>query len=175
MIVPATVLRPLPITPERFALYGDVIRASASHRAGMNAARFERFHDLANIDVADAGGRPALSIARCMTATGFPHRIDMVERHPRGSQAFIPLSPFSFIVVVAPAGTSVDPADLCAFVTDGTQGVNYHKGVWHMPMIAMQAGQAFLIVDRKPGDDNCEEFFLRDPLVLEAPADLDAE
>ena len=135
----------------------------------MNDARFERFHDLANIDVAAAGGRAAISIARCKAATTFPHRIDRVERHPHGSQAFIPLAPFSFIVVVAPAGEAVDATELCAFVTNGTQGINYHKGVWHMPMIAMEAGQEFLIVDRIPAENNCEEFVLGDPLTLQAP------
>jgi ureidoglycolate lyase len=162
-------LRPVPITTERFAPYGDVIHASTAAKAAMNDARFERYDDLAKIDVESAGGRVAISIARCKTPARFPHRIDMVERHPHGSQAFIPLAPFSFIVVVAPAGEAVDAADLCAFVTNGTQGVNYHKGVWHMPMIAMEAGQEFLIVDRAPSTDNCEEFILGNPLLLEAP------
>jgi ureidoglycolate lyase len=134
----------------------------------MNDARFDRFHDLAKIDVESAGGRSAISIARCRAPAVFPHRVDMVERHPHGSQAFIPLAPFSFIVVVAPAGEAVNATDLRAFVTNGTQGVNYHKGVWHMPMIAMEAGQEFLIVDRLPAGDNCEEFILGDPLILEA-------
>ena len=164
-----SVIRPVPITAERFARFGDVIQASPAARAAMNDARFERFHDLADIDVAAAGGRAAISIARCKTPTTFPHRIDMVERHPHGSQAFIPLAPFSFIVVVAAAAEAVDAADLCAFVTDGTQGINYHKGVWHMPMIAMEAGQEFLIVDRVPSENNCEEFVLGDLLILEAP------
>ncbi len=164
-----SVIRPVPITTERFAQYGDVIHASTAAKAVMNNARFERFHDLAKIDVESAGGRTAISIARCKVATTFPHRFDMVERHPLGSQAFIPLSPFSFIVVVAPAGEAVDAADLCAFVTNGRQGINYHKGVWHMPMIAMEAGQEFLIVDRLPARDNCEEFILGDLLTLEAP------
>ena len=162
-------IKPVPITAERFAPYGDVIHAAKSTMAAMNDAKFERFHDLAKIDVESAGGRPAISIARCRTAITFPHRFDLVERHPHGSQAFIPLAGFSFIVVVAPAGEAVDPAELCAFVTNGTQGVNYHKGVWHMPMIAMEAGQEFLIVDRAPTTDNCEEFVLGDPLTLEAP------
>jgi ureidoglycolate lyase len=135
----------------------------------MNDARFERCHDLANVDVAEAGGRAAISIARCRTATTFPHRVRLVERHPHGSQAFIPLEPFSFVVVVAPAGDTVDATELRAFVTNGAQGVNYHKGVWHMPLIALQAGQQFLIVDRQPAADNCEEFVLADPLTLQAP------
>jgi ureidoglycolate lyase len=163
------VIKSLPITPERFAPYGDVIHASATAKAAMNDARFERFHDLARVDVEAAGGRTAISIARSLTPAKFPYRIDMVERHPHGSQAFIPLTPFSFIVVVAPAGESVDTADLRAFVTNGTQGVNYHKGVWHMPLIAMEAGQEFLIVDRLPRSDNCEELILGEALMLEEP------
>lgn len=165
----ASAIKPLPITAERFAPYGDVIHASSATKTAMNDARFERFNDLANVDVEEAGGRVAISIARCKTPARFPCRIDMVERHPHGSQAFIPLTPFAFVVVVAPAGEAVDVADLRAFVTNGTQGINYHKGVWHMPMIALEAGQEFLIVDRSPRKDNCEEFILGDALTLEAP------
>ena len=71
--------------------------------------------------------------------------------------------------MVAPAGEAVDAVDLRAFVTNGTQGINYHKGVWHMPLIALEAGQEFLIVDRAPRKDNCEEFILGNPPMLEAP------
>lgn len=164
-----TVLKPLPISAERFAPYGDVVQASPVAKAAMNDARFERFHDLAKIDVFDRGGRTALSIARCKSATEFPYRFDTVERHPHGSQAFIPLAPFPFVVVVGPAGEAIDAADLCAFVTNGRQGVNYHKGIWHMPMIATVPGQEFLIVDRSPTADNCEEVVLDHPVILEAP------
>lgn len=163
------VIKPVPITAERFAPFGDLIQAAAAAKAAMNDARFERFHDLAKVDVAEAGGRAAISIARCTIPTSFPYRFDVVERHPYGSQAFIPLARFPFIVVVAPAGETVDCEDLRAFVTNGRQGVNYHKGVWHMPLIAMEAGQEFLIVDRAPATDNCEEIVLESRMTLEAP------
>jgi ureidoglycolate lyase len=162
-------LQPVPITQDLFAPYGDVIEARAAASAAMNSSRFERFHDLAQVDVSDEGGRVGLSIARCKTAATFPHRIEMVERHPHGTQAFIPLSPFVFVVAVAPAAERFDPQSLRAFVTDGTQGVNYRKGVWHMPLIALQAGQSFLIVDRRPTGDNCDECALAEPLQLVAP------
>jgi len=165
--VSESAIRPVPITSERFARFGDVIFAAPSARAAMNDARFERFHDLAGIDV--GGGRAAISIARSKDAAVFPHRVDMLERHPHGSQAFMPLAPFRFVVVVAPAADAVDETKLCAFVTDGTQGINYRRGVWHMPMIALQAGQQFLIVDRAPATNNCEEFVLSNPLMLAAP------
>jgi ureidoglycolate lyase len=162
------VLRPVPITAERFAPYGDVIHAAPATVQAMNDARFERFDDLARVDVDQAdGGRVAISIARSKTPTTLPHRFDMVERHPLGSQAFIPLAPFSFVVVVAPAGESVDIGDLRAFVTNGSQGINYHKGVWHMPLIATEGEQAFLIVDRVPAANNCEQVVLSESVMLE--------
>jgi len=161
-------LRPVPITAERFAPYGDVIHAAPAAVQAMNDARFERFDDLAKVDIEQAGGgRLAISIARSKTPTALPHRFDMVERHPLGSQAFIPLAPFSFVVVVAPAGESVDIADLRAFVTNGSQGINYHKGVWHMPLIATEDGQAFLVIDRVPGENNCEQVVFGESIVLE--------
>ena len=166
----ARVLRPIPLTAERFAPYGDVIAAGSGERGAMNAARFERFDDLADIDVDRTGGaHVAISIARCRTATALPYRFDMVERHPLGSQAFVPLGGFRFIVVVAPPGESVEADELAAVATDGRQGLNYHRGTWHMPLIALEAGQEFLIVDRAGGGANCEERVLAEPVVLEAP------
>jgi ureidoglycolate lyase len=98
--------------------------------------------------------------------TSLPYRFDLVERHPLGSQAFIPLSHFRFFVVVALAAESVEPEDLCAFVTNGSQGVNYHRGVWHMPMIALEGGQEFLIVDCGVDGENCDEHYFSDPVTL---------
>ncbi len=154
----------LPITPERFAPYGDVIHPSADSKAAMNDARFERFSRLADVDA--EGRHASISIARCKMPTSLPYRFDLVERHPLGSQAFIPLSHFKFFVVVAPAAESVEPEDLRAFVTNGSQGVNYHKGVWHMPMIALEGGQEFLIVDRGADSENCDEHYFSDPVTL---------
>ncbi len=89
------ILTPLPLTAERFAPYGDVIAAGGGERGAMNAARFERWDDLAGIDVDPRdGGHVALSVARCRTPTRLPYRVDMIERHPLGSQAFVPLGGF---------------------------------------------------------------------------------
>jgi ureidoglycolate lyase len=141
-----------------------VIHPSADAKAAMNDAHFERFSELANVS---ADGRNAsISIARCKVPTSLPYRFDLVERHPLGTQAFIPLSHFRFFVVVAPAAESVEPEDLRAFVTNGSQGVNYHKGVWHMPMIALEDGQEFLIVDRGADGENCDEHYFSDPVTL---------
>ncbi len=159
-------LRPQPLTRERFAPYGDVIESADIDKAAMNAARFERFDDLCAVDMGD-GGRVAVSIAKCRAATSLPYRIDMVERHPLGSQAFMPLSRAKMIIVVAPPEQSVEAGDLRAFVTNGRQGINYRRGTWHMPLIAFEAGQEFLIIDRAAGEPNCDEHVLDEPVMLE--------
>jgi len=161
-------LRPEPLTRARFAPYGDVVDASHDDVNSMNEARFERFDDLCKVDM--AGGDVAISVTRCRAATRLPLRIDMVERHPLGSQAFIPLTPCRMVVVVAPPGEAVDAHDLRAFVTNGRQGINYHRGTWHMPLIAFDAGQQFLIVDRRAGEPNCEQHDLDVVVMLEDPA-----
>lgn len=158
-------LRPEPLTRSRFALYGDVIDASHDNVSAMNEARFERFDDLCQVDV--AGGGVAVSVTRCRTPTSLPLRVDRVERHPLGSQAFVPMTPCRMVIVVAPPGESVDPGDLRAFVTSGRQGINYHRGTWHMPLIAFEAGQEFLIVDRRADTANCEQHELDVVVMLE--------
>ncbi len=162
------ILNSTPLTAAAFAPFGDVIQTSKSENQAMNEARFDRFDDLALIDVdTDNDGHVAISIAESKVPVTLPYQFDLVERHPLGSQAFIPLSDFSFTVVVAPAGETIIVEDLVAFTTNGAQGINYHRGVWHMPLISTSAGQKFLIVDRAPGADNCEVFVLDRPVILQ--------
>ena len=158
-------LLPVPLTPERFAPYGEVIEASAGTAGAMNEGRFERFDQLCNVDL--AGGEVAISVTRCRTPTSLPLRVDTVERHPLGSQAFVPLSRSVMVVVVAPPGEGVEADDLRAFVTNGRQGINYRRGTWHMPLIGFEAGQEFLIVDRAGGGANCEEHAFDEIIMLE--------
>jgi ureidoglycolate lyase len=164
------ILQPLPLTSARFAQFGDVISTTADGIEAMNEARFERFGNLTSVDVDSSnGGHVTISIVRSKVQTRLPYHFDMLERHPLGSQAFIPLAGFPFVVVVAPPGESVEPDDLRAFVTNGRQGINYHRGTWHMPLIALNEGQEFLVVDRAPGIGNYEEWFLEEKMVLDAP------
>ena len=158
-------LTPQVLTAERFSPFGDVIETSAAHREGMNAARFDRFDNLSRVET-DSAGYPAIGIVRCRLVTSLPYRFDMVERHPFGSQAFIPLGQTHFVVVVAPPGESVDAHDLRAFVTNGRQGINYHRGTWHMPLIGLEADQEFLVVDRGGDSANCDEHTFEDPVTL---------
>ena len=159
-------LKAEPLTRERFAPYGDVIETSRGSADAMNAARFERFDDLCHVDLIN-DGQISVSIARCRTPTSLPLRLDMVERHPLGSQAFVPLGPCRMVLVVAPPGESVDAEDLRAFVTNGRQGVNYRRGTWHMPLISFAEGSEYLVIDRGGAESNCEEHSFGETVMLE--------
>lgn len=160
------ILRPVRLTGERFAPYGDVIEASRRDAVRMNDARFDRFDDLCSVDVGD--GRVSVSIAESRSATALPCRVDVVERHPLGSQAFVPLSPCRMIIVVAPSGEGVEADDLIAFETNGRQGINYARGTWHMPLIAFEAGRQFLVIDRAGEAPNCDVHQLDEAVELTA-------
>ncbi len=160
-------LKAEPLTGGRFAPYGEVIETARDVSGAMNAARFERFDDLCNIELIN-DGQIAVSIARCRTPTTLPLRLDLIERHPLGSQAFIPLSPCKMVIVVAPPEESVDAGDLCAFVSNGRQGINYRRGTWHMPLISFTAGQEYLIIDRGGNEPNCDEHTLDEVIFLAA-------
>ncbi|MCB1845754.1 MAG: ureidoglycolate lyase, partial [Halioglobus sp.] len=45
----------------------------------------------------------------------------------------------------------------------------YHRGTWHMPLIALEQDQEFLIIDRAGSAHNCEQLVLSDAIVLQAP------
>jgi ureidoglycolate lyase len=152
------------LTPEAFAPFGDVIQTDGAKRIPINLGTTIRFHDLATLDVADAGGRPLVNLFRGQPRT-LPFEVRMLERHPLGSQAFVPLDDRPYLVVVAPAG-DLDPARIRAFVTQGWQGVNYAKGVWHHPLIALGQRSDFIVVDRGGDGLNLNEQDLPESLWL---------
>lgn len=153
------------LTPERFAPFGDVIAMRNDCMEKMNAARFDRFVDLAAVDVDGGCAAVNLSLMRCVITSGLPYQIELLERHPRGSQAFFPTSGHDYVVAVAPPAEQPDPHALVAFRVRGDQGINLRRGVWHLPMLGFVRHQSFLVVDRK-GDGNCDEFALTTPVTL---------
>lgn len=154
-----TVLHAVPLTKEGFAPYGDVIEMEGAAHYGINSGRVERYHDLAKIQVDHSNGaRAIVSLAKINTASSPPFKFDLVERHPKGSQAFIPMFEAPVIVVVAKRSETVNTSDLKAFITNGLQGFNYHAGTWHMPLMSDQVGRMFVVIDRAGQGNNCDEF-----------------
>lgn len=157
-----------PLTAAAFAPYGDVIEADGSAQA-MNQGFGQRYQDLARIEVDAQGGRPAVSIVACIPEQ-VPVSLRLMERHPLGSQIFVPLDGQRYLVVVAPAGDAPEPADLRAFVAGGRQGVNYHRGTWHHPMIALDGSCRFIEFHRAGPGPNCDEVPLAQPVRVMLPA-----
>jgi len=143
------------LTREAFAPFGDVIELDGARHYPINEGTTERYHDLAKVDVLTQGGRPLINVFRAQPRS-WPIEIAMMERHPLGSQAFVPLSDAPYLIVVAPAG-ELDATKLRAFSTSGWQGVNYAKGVWHHPLLALERMSDFLVVDRGGEGPNCDE------------------
>ena len=155
-------ITPVPLTRDGFAPFGEVIETHGAERRVINEGSTVRFHDLARVDVAAAGGFTLINVFRAQPLP-LPLTVRIMEQHPLGSQAFIPLDTTPFLIVVAPAGAAPGPAELRAFVTDGRQGVNYARGVWHHPVIAMARETDFVVVDRGgPGDNLVEMPFAAD-------------
>ena len=149
---------PQPLTAAAFAPFGDVIEASEHARQiPINHGYTTRFHDLAGIDVADGNGRAIVSLFRARPLN--PPLLKVFERHPLGSQAFMPLGGRPFLVAVAPAG-HFDPAAVQVFRAQPHQGVNYAKGTWHHFLLALEAESDFLVIDREGPGDNCDELDL---------------
>lgn len=147
-----------------FAPFGDVIAAGdAGATVAINAGTAQRFHALAEVDTAHEQGRAVISVVRAQPRA-LPFTVQLLERHPLGSQAFIPLDPaLRYLVVVASA---IDAAPR-AFLAAQGQGVNFHRGTWHHPLLALDRISDFLVVDRAGPGANCEEAGLAQAWVLD--------
>ncbi|MCX5564108.1 ureidoglycolate lyase [Alcaligenes phenolicus] len=153
------------LTAEAFAPFGDVIEASNTvQHFTINEGNTERYHDLAKIEPG-ADGQAIVSIFRGQPRT-LPFTVEMMERHPKGSQAFIPQSGQPYLVIVAPAGPTPKASDLRLFLARGDQGVNYATGVWHHPLMALNQVADFIVIDRKGPGDNCDVIQLEEKAII---------
>ena len=147
------------LTPEAFRSFGDVIRLRERPDRVINAGLCGRHHDLAALDFI-CGGRAAISLFDA-EPRALPLRLDLVERHPEGSQAFLPMHAEPFLVVVAP-DEGGRPGRPEAFVTDGQEGVNYARGTWHGVLTPLGTGRLFAVVDRVGEGENLEEWMFEE-------------
>ncbi|RPG89441.1 MAG: ureidoglycolate lyase [Candidatus Puniceispirillum sp. TMED245] len=138
-----------PLTKAAFAPFGTVIERDGAEIRMINEGTTTRYHALSGVDVAAGGGTAILSIF-AGTPRSVPIEISMMERHPIGSQAFMPLLDHDWLVVVAPTNGDDSAPDfngLRCFHARGDQGVSYAPHVWHHPLLVRQP-QDFLIADR---------------------------
>jgi ureidoglycolate lyase len=155
-----------PLTKEAFARFGDVIEVDGAQHFDINVGTVERYHDLAKVEIdVETGGRAIISYFKINESKGFPYLFNLVERHPKGSQAFIPMFDDPVAIVVAPKDEEPTSSNLHAFVTNGKQGFNFHAGVWHMPLMSEQQDRVFVVVDRAGPGNNCDEFTLENETI----------
>lgn len=155
-----------PLTQATFSDFGDVIESEGHAAMPINAGMTDRYDNLAGVDVTRQDGRALISLFHARPYA-LPLQIVELERHPLGSQAFIPLDAQRFVVIVAPAGDAPDPQAVRAFVTNGRQGVNYGRGVWHHSLIVLERPSRFAVVDRGGPGHNCDVAALGDRFELQ--------
>ena len=140
------IIKPIEINRSNFAMYGDLISTNDIKPIDINSGYAKRFNNLANLNTLKDGGKTIVSIFSALKRT-FPMKIDMMEKHPHGSQAFIPMKETTFICFVAPPGEYPDINKIQSFIVPPKTGINYKPGIWHFPLISTEDTN-FLVIDR---------------------------
>ena len=155
-----------PLTREAFASFGQVIETDGAQHYPINKGMTERFHDLARIELGGVHARPLVSLFKGQPYR-LPLRLDLVERHPLGSQAFYPLSDAPWLVIVAPdlGGT---PGTPLAFRPAPGQGVNIAINTWHGVLCPLDRPSDYLVLDRGGDGNNLEEYVYPEPWTVGA-------
>lgn len=159
----AILIRYEPLTAEAFAEFGDVLDTAGEPDRIINQGRCGRFHDRAKLDFGD--GRAGISLFRAEARTP-PFHLPLVERHPEGSQAFIPMTGHPFVVVTASTMADGRPGALHAFLTAPHQGINFHRGTWHGVLTPIHEPGIFAVIDRIGAGENLEEFHLEETIYI---------
>ena len=146
------VIKPIKIARDNFAEYGDLISSNDIYPMDINDGYAKRFDNLANINTSKDEGKTIVSIFSALKRT-FPMKINMMEKHPLGSQAFIPMKETTFLSFVAPPGKSPEISKIQSFIIPPKTGINYKPGIWHFPLISTEDTN-FLVIDRKGNGEN---------------------
>lgn len=125
------------ITAEAFAPYGTLIDP---------AITVPRFNFAAPVENARASAGANLCIVR-PPVVSLPFTVDTMERHAFSTQAFFPLDTARYLLVVAQGGDAPDVSTLAAFIVEGTHGISYAPGIWHIGMASLDrpCGMAMLV------------------------------
>ena len=145
-------VKPVEISRSNFSAFGDLISTDDIDPTNINAGYAKRFDNLANVDTSNDGGKTIVSIFSALKRT-FPMKIDMMEKHPLSSQAFIPMKETTFLSFVAPPGKFPEINKVQSFIIPPKTGINYKSGIWHFPLISTEDTN-FLVIDRKGSGEN---------------------
>ena len=146
------IIKPAKVNRSNFAEFGDLISTNDINPMDINSGYAKRFDNLVNLDTSKDGGKTIVSIFSALKRT-FPMKIDMMEKHPLGSQAFIPMKETTFLAFVAPLGEFPEISKIQSFIIPPKTGINYKPGIWHFPLISTEDTD-FLVIDRKGSGEN---------------------
>ena len=146
------IVKPKKISKENFATFGDLISSDNVEPMDINAGYAKRFDNLADINTSKDKGETIVSIFSALKRS-FPMEINMMEKHPLGSQAFIPMKETIFLSFVAPPGDAPEINKIQSFIIPPKMGINYKPGIWHFPLISTEDTD-FLVIDRKGSGNN---------------------
>lgn len=158
----SSTIKAVPLTADAFGPFGDVLEVTGAPTKIINQGLCGRYHDLAKLDFSD--GRAGISLFDA-EPRDIPLALDMMERHPEGSQAFLPMTEHPFLVIVA-EDAGGRPAEPKAFLALSGQGVNYHRNTWHGVLTPLHAPGRFAVVDRIGEGANLEEFWFDTPYSI---------
>lgn len=153
-----------PLTRAAFAPFGQVMETEGAHHYTINKGMTERYHDLATVEIGGPNGRPLISLFRAKPYA-LPLTLDLMERHPLGSQAFFPLGGRPWLSIVAPDDNG-RPGTPVAFSCTGQQGVNIARNTWHAVLTPLYEVADFIVVDRGGDGNNLEEFIFDEPYCV---------
>jgi len=146
------IIIPKPINKSNFSKFGEVISTKDIKPIQINNGYAQRFDGIANLDTKEKNGETTISIFSALKRN-FPMKIDMMEKHPIGSQAFVPMKETTFLVLVAPPSDELEIEKIESFIVAPGIGVNYKTGTWHFPLISTE-DMNFLVIDRKGVGEN---------------------
>ncbi len=158
----SAVIHTEPLSPAAFSPFGDVLAASGAPDMVINQGLAGRFHDLARLDFGD--GRAGISLFRA-EGRSLPYRLEMLERHPLGSQAFIPMQAAPWLVIAAPDNAGA-PGLPRAFLAAPGQAINFHRNTWHGVLAPLETSALFAVIDRIGEGNNLEEHWLKTPYTV---------
>lgn len=156
------ILKPRQLSQENFAPYGDVIEITGAADKLINQGMCGRHHDLAKLDF--GSGRAGISLFDAQ-ARHFPYVLDMMERHPEGSQAFIPLSGVAMIVSVA-EDVAGKPGQPQVFISLPHQSINIHRNTWHGVLAPVEKAGQYIVIDRIGDTPNLEEHYFSEAYIV---------
>ena len=142
------------LNKDQFEPFGDIIDTKQQLPFEINNGNCFRYNNLAKLSFNK--GQAGISLFKSKKIT-LPYSFNFMEKHPLGSQAFIPVFGCRFIVIVANEVNGL-PSDPTAFITTHGQGVNYHKDIWHGVLAPIDDDAIFTVIDWIGDGNNLETY-----------------